>query len=307
MQGEFPKMNHRLKALILIIEDNSQNILMIKNLLKDAKYELTIVNHTKEAWPIIKKKQSDLILINVIIAQISNYDFCKQLKSTPETKDIPILLLSKQEQTNDLVQALKVGAADYIPLPCVEEIFFSRINTYIELRQKTIALKNFADTDSLTNIANRQRFNDFLSLEWRRCLRVQLPITLLMIDIDYFNDYNETYGIPQGDDLLKKVADTIKNIACRPGDLIAHYGSEEFSVVLANTDVEGAAFLAEKFRSEILSLKIPHASSGVLNFVTASIGVATIIPGDSSSTEKLIKVANQQLYKAKNAGRNQVR
>jgi diguanylate cyclase (GGDEF)-like protein/PAS domain S-box-containing protein len=158
--------------------------------------------------------------------------------------------------------------------------------------------------DGLTKIANRRRFDEYLTIEWQRHLRQQEPITLILIDIDYFKNYNDHYGHQGGDDCLIHVAQAIAEMAKRPSDLVARYGGEEFVVILPNTNIDGGAIVAESIRHSIECLAIPHAKSDVSNYVTLSLGVAAIIPSINSKLEDLIACADKALYEAKHNGRN---
>lgn len=175
-----------------------------------------------------------------------------------------------------------------------------------ELKEANKKLALLSSTDGLTGIANRRTFDETLRKEWDRCQREQVPLSLIMFDIDHFKLYNDTYGHDGGDDCLRKVAKAAEKVAQRPGDLTARYGGEEFGVVLPHTNQEGALLIAEHVRSSIEKLCIPHKNSMVSNVVTSSVGVATCLPKVGISAEFLLKQADQALYLAKNNGRNRV-
>jgi diguanylate cyclase (GGDEF)-like protein/PAS domain S-box-containing protein len=174
------------------------------------------------------------------------------------------------------------------------------------LQQANMKLDRLASIDSLTQIANRRRFDEILALEWRRMQRERLPLSLIMIDIDCFKIYNDTYGHQQGDDCLQSVAKSISQQSKRPADLVARYGGEEFVVVLPNTNTDGAAHLAEQMRKQVQLLNMPHKNSPVMPVVTISLGVSTLVPVSDCSPEQLLAWADQCLYQAKEAGRNRV-
>jgi diguanylate cyclase (GGDEF)-like protein len=168
------------------------------------------------------------------------------------------------------------------------------------------ALQSLAVKDGLTGIANRRSFDETLEVEWLRARREQVPLSLLLADIDYFKRYNDTYGHQQGDACLKTVAATIDDQALRPADLTARYGGEEFAIILPTTDRDGASQVAERVREAVCALEIPHADSGVGQAVTLSIGVASVIPAIDLGPETLIAAADRALYAAKRGGRNRV-
>ncbi len=176
-------------------------------------------------------------------------------------------------------------------------------------RQLAIAnqkLQELATTDGLTGIANRRQFDRVLMLEWRRLAREELPLSLIMFDIDFFKLYNEFYGHLGGDDCLRQIAGAIASNAKRAGDWAARYGGEEFAVILPNTSAEGANAVARKICDGIASLKLPHARSSIGPCVTLSCGIATAIPGSDESPDTLIRSADSALYQAKTAGKNRI-
>lgn len=175
-----------------------------------------------------------------------------------------------------------------------------------ELLEINETLKQLSFLDGLTQIANRRYFDDVLDKEWFRSLRGGQTISLLVVDIDHFKAYNDTYGHLKGDECLKTVAKTLKDIVKRPGDLAARFGGEEFVVLLPETNLEGACYVAEKIKAAIENLGIPHINSKVAPHVTVSIGVASTMPREEISPEDLIQASDQALYKAKNSGRNRV-
>lgn len=184
------------------------------------------------------------------------------------------------------------------------ELDLQQIND--ELQEANQKLELLSNLDGLTQIANRRRFNDHLSIDWQHHQREQKPLALLLIDIDYFKLYNDTYGHQSGDDCLIQVAQAITKVPQRVVDLVARYGGEEFAAILPNTNIEGALLLAESIKQAIANLAIPHQSSLVSDHLTLSIGVASLIPTTEQSLEILIAHADEALYVAKKQGRNQV-
>jgi diguanylate cyclase (GGDEF)-like protein len=158
--------------------------------------------------------------------------------------------------------------------------------------------------DPLTGVWNRRYFDDFIRDEWHRSGRVGMPLSLLMVDIDFFKLYNDTYGHQKGDEALRQVAEALVSCLSRTGDLVARYGGEEFAVVLFNTPEEGARKVAEKLRSTVEELHLEHATSRVTTWLTLSLGAATMMPSPESEPDELIRRADQALYKAKRDGRN---
>lgn len=174
------------------------------------------------------------------------------------------------------------------------------------LRQANMELERLAGLDGLTQVANRRRFDEYLSQEWKRSLREQQPISLILFDVDYFKRYNDYYGHQSGDDCLQQVAKAASGAAKRSVDLVARYGGEEFAVILPNTAIEGAVTVAQEIRDRLQQLKLPHAESKVSDCVTVSLGVSCTIPTQHGLSEHLIAAADKALYQAKNQGRDRV-
>ena len=175
----------------------------------------------------------------------------------------------------------------------------------VDLEESNLRLQYLTAIDGLTQIANRRSLDMNLSTEWQRAMRKREPIGLVMIDVDHFKLFNDAYGHQAGDECLRGVAGALKDFARRPGDLAARYGGEEFVLILTNATAQQAKLVAERVRDKIVALAIPHQSSSHGN-VTASFGVASIIPNSQSGPEALLLAADQALYRAKEAGRNRV-
>jgi len=172
------------------------------------------------------------------------------------------------------------------------------------LQEANRKLQYLAVIDGLTELANRRQFDECLNREWKRLQRENLPISLIMCDVDFFKAYNDTYGHQLGDDCLRSVAKAIKASVKRSTDLAARYGGEEFALILPNTDASGAHKIAETIQEEIQKIKIEHSRSKVSNYISLSLGISTIIPSIKILPEELVKAADKALYAAKTQGRN---
>ncbi|MBD2108147.1 diguanylate cyclase [Nodosilinea sp. FACHB-13] len=172
------------------------------------------------------------------------------------------------------------------------------------LQAANTKLEKLATVDSLTQIANRRKFDDYLEQEWRRALRSQQRLSLIMFDVDAFKRYNDYYGHQMGDDCLISIAQTVKSTVERTTDVVARYGGEEFAVVLPNTDLFGATAIAEQIQQAVKALAIPHETSTVSTVVSISLGVASLIPTTIGSPKQLIASADRALYAAKQQGRD---
>lgn len=175
----------------------------------------------------------------------------------------------------------------------------------MELKKYSDLLEDLSYRDGLTGISNRRRFDEYYETVWNLSVRLASPLSLIMIDIDNFKLFNDQYGHQDGDDCLFKVAGTLAASVRRKNDMVARYGGEEFICVLPNTDIVDAGIIAEKFRTGIISLRVPHSSS-TTGYVTISQGVATIVPDRDMEAKVLIAAADEALYQAKKNGRNNV-
>ncbi len=302
-------MNHELNAHesnILVVDDKHENLRYLASLLGDRGYKVRPVPNGKLALSGAQAILPDLILLDIKMPEMDGYEVCRKLKAFPETHEIPVIFLTAADDIGDIVKGFRIGAVDYVTKPFNQEILLARIKTHLALREKTKQLQELSTRDGLTEIANRRRFDEFLESEWNRCLRAKAPISLIMLDIDYFKLYNDRYGHQKGDLVLKEVAYAIRKHCKRASDLAARYGGEEFSVILGNTDIETARTLAERIRLGIERLNIPHESSRVQAALTASFGVGSLIPNDQSEAAELVALADKQLYLAKESGRNRV-
>ncbi len=166
--------------------------------------------------------------------------------------------------------------------------------------------RQLAGVDGLTQIANRRRFDEHLKDQWQRMAEQQLPLALILADIDYFKQYNDTYGHLLGDTCLKHVAQALQGTVSHRADLVARYGGEEFAVILPATDLAGAIAIATRMQAQVEYLQLPHASSSVSHYVTLSMGIATVTPSLNQSPQTLLAVADRLLYTAKQSGRDQI-
>lgn len=198
------------------------------------------------------------------------------------------------------------------------EVFNAELESIVQERTEELRISNqllletnrklekLSSFDGLTGISNRRSFNSYIEIEWKRAVRESLPISIIMIDVDFFKKYNDNYGHIAGDECLKQVASVLSGSLHRPADFVARYGGEEFVVVLPDTDSKGAAIIAEKIRKGVEALAIPHDFSHVNKVVSASLGATTIVPTDNDTLEEFLHNADMALFKAKESGRNRL-
>ncbi len=296
MNNERPK--------ILIVDDDRRYLQSLEALLS-SHYEVITECDSLNTLGIAMTQHPYLILLDLNMENIDGYQVIRELKQNLETADIPVIVVTGSHETEDETQCLRIGAVDYITKPYNPEIVKARVHTHVELKRQKELLKTLSYQDGLTGIANRRYFDDTLIREHRRCRRAGLPLSTLMIDIDFFKRYNDIYGHLTGDDCLKLVARTMLAQLNRSGDLLARYGGEEFVCILPDTDLAGAAKIAENLRRAVLDQQIPH-EAGIGGLVTISIGAVACMPSEGIDTRKLLLLADSSLYRAKVSGRNRV-
>ena len=317
---------------ILIIDDNPVNLRLAVDYLEARDFIVLVAQDGESGLQRAKYASPQMILLDVILPGIDGFETCRLLKSDPQTKNIPVIFMTTLVDTEDKVKGFEVGAVDYVTKPIQEAELLARITTHSRvqsltyqlqkqnklLRQQALELQasrqkaesacselqRLVHLDGLTEVANRRGFDQHLSGEWRRLLREQAPLSLILCDVDYFKRYNDFYGHQAGDVCLKQIAQAIVSVAKRPADLVARYGGEEFAIVLPNTDAEGAVQVAQSIGAEIELLSIPHARSHVSDVVTVSLGISSQVPHPEMSIESLIAMTDSSLYAAKNQGRN---
>lgn len=293
------------QATILVIDDDRIALDLIMLTFNATATVLTALN-SENGLEIAVNEQPDLILLDTLIQDVDGHEICSQLKSMPETENIPIIILSNSNQVEDELAALDKGAIDFVTKPVEALILKARVANHLFQKRDRDQLKLMSSIDALTEVANRRRFDEYLHLEWRRAIRSKYPISLLMIDIDYFKSYNDTYGHQKGDECLKAVASEIKQHLMRPSDLVARYGGEEFSVILPETPSYSAFSLAKRIWSGVGNLNIEHTGSARVGHLTISIGAATTIPDENQSISQFIEISDKNLYKSKSEGRNRI-
>ncbi|OYY94915.1 MAG: hypothetical protein B7Y41_04985 [Hydrogenophilales bacterium 28-61-23] len=252
-------------------------------------------------------RRPDLVLLEVRPPAREGLDICRQIKADEMTRSVPVMLITPRANGDDEVRGLKMGAVDCISRPFRLDVAKARIRNQVRLKINNDLLERYANQDCLTNVANRRRFDLALDAEWRRAMRDDKPLSLLMVDVDRFKQYNDRYGHREGDECLRGVAGAMVQALTRPGDLLARYGGEEFAVILPGTDLEGARLMGERLRETIANMCIFHAAQDDARRVTVSVGCANTWPSPRQDYHQLLQAADDQLYVAKNAGRNCVR
>jgi diguanylate cyclase (GGDEF)-like protein len=301
---------------ILLVDDDLVVRAKVSESLQADGFEVILAKNGDDGILAYQEHRPDLILVDAVMPILDGFEFCEQLKNLGE-RLTPILMITSLDDNDSVDRAFASGATDYITKPINLSILRQRVRNLVrqshliknqlnELQQANQNLQLLANLDSLTKLANRRGFDEYLEKEWDRMRRIKAPLSLIMCDVDFFKNYNDRYLHPNGDKCLMKVAMTMRNTVRRSGDLVARYGGEEFAIILPNTNALGAASVAEKVRSAIKNLQIAHEASTVCPFVTISVGVSTIVPTSENDFQALIHAADRALYRAKSQGRDRV-
>ncbi len=299
-------INIQQQPMILIVDDVPTNVQILAEALSSA-YRIKVASNGVDALKIAQRERPDLILLDVMMPGMDGFEVCRHLKDDAQTQNIPVIFVTAKNANSDEEQGLNLGAVDYITKPFVIPITKVRIRNHIRLKQQADLLESLALLDALTGIPNRRRFDEALAAELKRAIRDATPLSLLMIDIDHFKQFNDYYGHGAGDVCLQMVAVELSKGVVRPSDLVARYGGEEFVVILPETDQLSALQIAERLRLRIEKLGLPHACSEIESVVTISVGIATQakIP-ENFLPQILSETADKALYVAKENGRNRV-
>ncbi len=311
---------------VLLIEDTLTSATLVSHQLRRMGMEPFLARTGEEGLELYRKIQPNLILLDVIMPGMDGFEVARRIRAQEHEKRdewTPIIFLTSRTSDEDLETGIAVGGDDYLIKPVSEVVLSAKVKAMQRIAQMRYSLlvltrklneanaelTRLSSLDGMTGIANRRHFDETLQREWRRASRSAEPhpISLLLCDVDFFKQFNDSYGHQVGDECLKAVAHILQNQLRRPGDLVARYGGEEFAVVLPDTDVAGALQVAENLRAAVEALRITHRYSAAANVVTISVGVSTYQPrrGDAQWSA-LLKAADEALYRSKQAGRNRV-
>lgn len=291
------------QSKILIIDDSDINTLLLAGLLED-EHKIVTADNGETGIEQAVSEQPDLILLDVTMPGMDGYMVCDELKTNVQTRNIPIIFVTAMDEMEDEARGLELGAIDYITKPFSPQIVKARVRNHLELKLFRDRLMKLSMVDGLTQIPNRRQFDRVINSEWQRGIRKQTCVTLLLLDIDFFKQYNDVYGHLKGDDCLKQVAGALTNQLHRPTDMVARYGGEEFVIVLPETEMPGAEHVAERIIQHMVKLDIEHSGSTVCKHVTVSIGIVSTVPSLDCKVVDFIERADKALYRAKQSGRN---
>jgi len=321
------------RTKILIVDDRPENLLVLESLLDEPDIELIKADSGNEALRKILDHEFALVLLDVQMPDMDGYEVAELLRGNKKTRHVPIIFVTaKNKEDASIFKGYDSGAVDYLFKPLEPVILKSKVGVFLELfrhkeellaktheldrrladleelkqllEQTNEQLTHLSKKDGLTGLLNRRSFDETVEREWQRGLRNKQSLALLLVDIDYFKAYNDTYGHTMGDEALKAVADTLSGSAQRYVDRVARYGGEEFVVILPDTDLYGAEVIAERICNAVYSLHIPHKGAKERDRLTVSVGASAIVPRSDLSILDSIELADAKLYEAKEAGRN---
>ncbi|MBB4515730.1 diguanylate cyclase [Paraburkholderia fungorum] len=313
--------------MVLLVDDQAIIAEAVRQALADeGSVDFHYCASPEDALRCAEETRATVILQDLVMPGTDGLTLVRQYRQNPATRDIPIIVLSTKEEPLVKSAAFAAGANDYlVKFPDRIELIariryhsrsylnlLQRDEAYRALRQSqqqllatNLELQRLTHSDGLTGLSNRRYLDEYLTAEWRRGTRDKTGLGFLMIDVDNFKAYNDTYGHVAGDEVLKRVAQTIESCLGRAPDLAARFGGEEFAVVLPGASSGGLRLLAEKIRLAIEGLGIAHAGSAS-GVVTISVGAAAIVPSAAEPVTTLIEAADVGLYRAKRDGKNQV-
>jgi diguanylate cyclase (GGDEF)-like protein len=307
--------------LVLVVDDDMFMRKILVRYLERDNYAVAEACDGVEAIEVYSQKHPDMILLDAMMPIMDGFECCAKLQNLINGDHIPILIITALDDRESVDRAYEVGASDYVTKPIHWAVLRQRVRRLLEqanLSQQLEAanrqlevlvqeLHRLVSIDGLTQVSSRRCLDEYIEQECRRSQREQQPISMILCDIDFFKNYNDNYGHQEGDECLKKVAQTISQATNRSADMVARYGGEEFAIILPNTDAHGGINVALRANQLVQSLNLPHAYSAAAPHVTISCGIATVLPNEQTKATDLIKAADLALYNAKANGRNCVK
>ena len=290
------------RPVLLVVDDQPNNIELLQQVFSDD-YDVLSATGGAEALELCRHTAPDLVLLDVVMPEMDGFEVCALLKSRAATRHIPVIFVTANNDVKGETRGLDAGAVDFISKPLRLHVVRARVRTHLTLKFQSDLLREMAFIDGLTGVYNRRHFDERLKTESRRTNRQGTPMSLIMIDVDFFKRFNDCYGHQAGDDCLRQVAGTLGASMRRAGDLVARYGGEEFVCILPDMPFVAALDFASALEKRIAALGILHEMSDVGQVVTVSLGVGVREPGGSTDPAALLALADEQLYAAKQSGR----
>jgi len=289
---------------ILIVDDSPVQANFLSSILSPD-YEVTVVHTAEEGLGQAKAVEYSLILLDVIMPGMDGFQLLKMLQEEVILRHTPVILITSLNDIQNEERGLTLGAVDYITKPFHPAIVRARVHTHINLYKYRIQIEREATVDQLTGVPNRRRYDEVSVQRWQDAIRLGVPFSVCMFDIDKFKVYNDTFGHPAGDKVIKAVAETASSMLRRGTDFFARYGGEEFVALILGGGSENDFAHLCRVRQAVEELHIAH-NPEVSPWVTISIGGISVLPKAESSFDTYLKMADAMLYDAKRFGRNQV-
>jgi len=307
-------MKQSARYSILIVEDDPTSQKLIETMLTKVGHKVVTVKNGIEALKLFEEQFFPIIVTDWVMPEMDGLELSRAIRKISEERYVFIILLTAKDAKKDIIKGFEAGVDDYLTKPLHPGELLARLNSGIRilnleqsLKVANEEIKHLSITDGLTDCYNRSYLADRLPQEIKRAKRYERPLSVIMSDIDYFKQVNDSFGHMAGDRVLVLFSESIKSNIRLGVDWVARYGGEEFLIVLPETDLQGAAVAAEKFRN-IINEKVIQVANKKIN-VTASFGVSGCNSKDDYNTlsvDKLISAADEYLYKAKKEGRNRV-
>lgn len=289
---------------ILIIDDSSVQTAHLKSILEND-YQITTAQDPEQGLAFASEQDYSLILLDVVMPGMDGFELLKKLQEEVATRNVPVILITSLSDIENEQHGLTLGAVDYISKPFHPMIVKARVNTHIKLYKYRKQVEYQSMTDQLTGISNRRGYDRTSEQRWQEAIRLKVPISVCMMDIDHFKNYNDTFGHPAGDAVLARVAGTAGTYLRRNTDFIARYGGEEFVAFMMGDESKQAFQHMCRIRRAVEEMHIPNPTEEP-PFVTVSIGGTTVRPKWGDSFDVYLKIADTMVYDAKRFGRNRV-
>jgi len=290
---------------VLVADDDAVNREVLGDLLKP-EYSVLLARNGAQTLERAARHLPDLILLDVLMPDMDGYEVLRRLRAAPQTAHISVIFISGLNRPEDEANGLRMGAADYITKPFNPTVVMARVALHLQVLRQRRMLERLANIDGLTELANRRRFDEMYALEWQRARRSGRPLSVALLDIDAFKQYNDRYGHPAGDRALRSVARAAGAAMRRPADLAARYGGEELVLLMPETEALDAQRMIAQLAAAVSGLGIVHEASNVAPVLTVSVGGATLCADSGEQQSELFEAADAALYRAKQAGRNRI-
>lgn len=297
--------NARSTPKLLLVDDQPATLETLYQAFV-ADFQVQIATSGARALAICQDSAPDLMLLDATMPDMDGFEVCARLKANPTSSDIPVIFVTGHNDTAQESRALQVGAVDCISRPINPALARARINSHLMLKLQTEAMYKLDFLDGLTGAFNQRYFDQQLSMELARSARNKSPLNLVLIEVDYFRQFNDCYGYQAGDDCLRQITGTLKAGLRRPADLVARHGGNTFACLLPETDFDNAMALACELELRVRGRGFSHEKSDAATIVTISLGVAGRVGTAAVDTTGLLALANAQLSKAIQAGRGRV-